>query len=520
MDVDWSEGATRAFNWAFNASHCPLSRVSEAPFPEKKLTPVATPRNNVHAIQDKSAMNDVLICGNFAQKRGKFRQILQILRSGVRSQYDRLASTSSRLDMQLYDSYGISPIAAQESVWLPKLVSHPDAHLALLTTLFPQCLHIELIVFLCYYATAVLVLMPGTRIVRLAILPLSLWIYAVAVTSCDPPKLFQDERFAYLNQARVLLYLLFALRTIVWSFQPKHFWRVKSRAEITPELYDTSPPKVRTTQLLVDALDLCCNWRGCGWNWSRHIPLPHETRSTKSTTTFAAATVGSLLLHLIIVDFSHYAMQWLAPSIAGSTKGASIFDAGLPPLTRYSKSTALTLLSTAFISCGEQAAYDSGTLIGVLVFRQDMSLWPPLFQAPFLCTSITEFWGKGWHQLLRDTLTSVAGKPLSVPFGRLGGVVGAFLLSGLYHSLILWGSGRGTDFVRITGFFVMCGVGIGLERMWRNLTGRRVCGWYGRVWGSVWMCGWAHIFVEAYAARGVFGSIFIPPSFRLTTYLP
>jgi hypothetical protein len=52
--------------------------------------------------------------------------------------------------------------------------------------------------FLCYYVTAVLVLIPETHIFRLAILPGTLYLAFRGATQIDMS--FGDNRFLYLNQ--------------------------------------------------------------------------------------------------------------------------------------------------------------------------------------------------------------------------------------------------------------------------------------------------------------------------------
>jgi hypothetical protein len=66
--------------------------------------------------------------------------------------------------------------------------------------------------------------------------------------------------------------------------------------------------------------------------------------------------------------------------------------------------------------------------------------------------------------------------------GRVGSI---FFVSGILHSLGLWGMGRGGEFVKVSGFFMIMAVGILLERTWKKLTGSHVDGFFGRVWTSV-----------------------------------
>jgi hypothetical protein len=65
-----------------------------------------------------------------------------------------------------------------------------------------QSFHLLLTPLLCYYATAILVILPRTFLVRLAILPITLFCAFRASTQLDLAP--GDARFAYLNQAHVV----------------------------------------------------------------------------------------------------------------------------------------------------------------------------------------------------------------------------------------------------------------------------------------------------------------------------
>lgn len=53
---------------------------------------------------------------------------------------------------------------------------------------------------LCYYTTAVLVLLPDTLFIRLGLLPLTLWMAFRAATRVDLMGMFNNERLVYWNQ--------------------------------------------------------------------------------------------------------------------------------------------------------------------------------------------------------------------------------------------------------------------------------------------------------------------------------
>lgn len=101
--------------------------------------------------------------------------------------------------------------------------------------------------------------------------------------------------------------------------------------------------------------------------------------------------------------------------------------------------------------------------------------------------------------------------------------MGAFFWSAVLHDFGMWGLGRGTEFRSVGGFFLMMGVGVILEALFKKLTGLRVRGWAGWAWTMCWLAGWANLLIDAWARRGLIGSKFIPvgymPSELITTYI-
>lgn len=108
---------------------------------------------------------------------------------------------------------------------------------------------------------------------------------------------------------------------------------------------------------------------------------------------------------------------------------------------------------------------------------------------------------------MRDMVLTLGGQPLNYVFGRLGGVMGAFLVSGIFHDIELRSGGHGGDSVALVGFWVMNGVGIVFERVWMRMTGRGVGGLWGRAWMVTWLLVWGLPTVNAYANAGRFGAL-------------
>lgn len=299
------------------------------------------------------------------------------------------------------------------------------------------------------------------------------------------------------------------MRCIVWTFVQTPFQRKPSSS------VSESPS---TMHLL--AADLCCALRGCDWTWSKGLFIAPQTRTTYSKSRFILETLASCIGHTLLVDIFHYSAQRLLRSAA---HGSSIFSSSLSFPGRYILSSTITLFSGLVIYAGIQLFYDFLTLCAVIIFRQDPSDWPLLFNAPWRATSVQDLWAKRWHQLFRDVFVGIgytpvvsllrrfggAGKALSAP----AGVMGAFSVSGFLHYAGLWGMGRGTEFYA-AGFFLMMGVGIILERVYQCATGRKVGQWMGWMWTGAWVVGWGHILVDAWARRGLIDSVFLPEGWR------
>ncbi|KAF8064409.1 hypothetical protein FPV67DRAFT_221191 [Lyophyllum atratum] len=401
--------------------------------------------------------------------------------------------------------------------WLTNLVPPPDSREQLTRLSFIRNVVPAL---LCYYVTAILVLLPNTLSIRLSILPFSLWACFHGATRLDLVKPHDNEGLMYINQGLVGMFTMLAMRMMVWTFKMKPIWRVSTLGEVTSQFYTTSPPTLRPKELFVAAFELCCNLRGIGWSWSQNLHIPRETRPTRSKRAFVIATATQLVIHVVMIDILIYAIQSLAPTTVGSARGGSIFEADLKPSLRYAKAILLTFLTGMFTYSILQAGYLFYTLAGVLIFRQHISLWPPAFEAPWLSTSLNEFWSKRWHQFFRDPFFTLGGYPMLLLFvGRAGAVLGTFFMSSILHSFAFWGMGRGTDFMRVGGYFIVNGIGVLLEHIWRSVTGRRVGGWCGRIWTYIWIVGWGHFLVEAWAVKGFMSGTFLPRYLRLTAYI-
>ncbi|KAG7444776.1 uncharacterized protein BT62DRAFT_970713 [Guyanagaster necrorhizus] len=352
----------------------------------------------------------------------------------------------------------------------------PDARSALttrtfLTTLLPS--------FLSYYLAARLAINSRALSTRIAFLPIALYTTYKCATTLDLAPGEENARNRYFNDVLVLSMTLCSSRIIVWTFSP-------------------TPPRRLDPSLPSSALQLCLSLRGYGWNWGPpQSRAPQEWRPTSSVMRFVTATVLSVIFHTILYDLVLIQIECIAPGTWQSPWGTPILPpSGYPNL----QTTAISFLSFFLIYASVQIIYDVSTLVGVGLFQQPPSKWPPLYDNVLLSTSLAQFWGHRYHQLFRQTF---AGPFSLLPLPVIVQLFGAFVISGLFHCFGTWAIGNGADWWPMGGFFVVNALGIGLERVWSYLFGRKVGGLAGKVWTVLWLAGWGNWLFDEYSRKGM-----------------
>ena len=223
---------------------------------------------------------------------------------------------------------------------------------------------------------------------------------------------------------------------------------------------------------------------------------------SKSVFTFVLLSVVRLALYALGFDVCNQIIRMLSPDTFGSLSGGSLFDHTLLELLRSVSVSFLTLWMAYF---SMQWTYQFLAVVCIVLFRQRPSQWPPLFDSPWLSTSLSEFWGRRWHQMIRDVSLNL-GQPFNRLLSRFGDLFGAFLVSGIFHEIELRSFGRGGSLVAIIGFWMMNGVGVVLERIWTKNTGRRVGGVWGWTWTFGWLV-WGVWMVDEWAKAGLWNSL-------------
>ncbi|KAI6003208.1 membrane bound O-acyl transferase family-domain-containing protein [Pisolithus orientalis] len=333
-------------------------------------------------------------------------------------------------------------------------------------------------IFAMQYFMGALVQLKNTALLRIALLPVVLWLAWRAVSALD---------FSCGNHEKAQANAIFVNSTFrngVPASIPTAFW---------------------------NAWDLLLNSR-----W-RRLELP--SFETNSRARFLVYAVARAIFCGLAFDAFTETVCTYSPNL-GSWKGDSILDYSLPFVPRYLRALQILYLAVWLTYFALNWAYYSLAIVCIIVFRQRPSQWPPLFDRPWLSTSLSDFWGRRWHQMFRFPLVSCGGVPLAYLFGRPGGVLGTFMMSAIFHIIELRAVGRGSNIAVQVSFFALNGVGVLLERAWAKRTGRRlkgsVCGW---IWTFSWMALLALPVVDEWARVGRFAVDRFPGGFKPTMAL-
>ncbi|KAG6329687.1 hypothetical protein ID866_9401 [Astraeus odoratus] len=356
------------------------------------------------------------------------------------------------------------------------------------------------------YLIAVLVQLKNTTLLRVALLPFLPWLVFRAVSTLDFSCGLQTQ--VHLNPGFFTHMTTVTMRTTTWALTRQLY-----RRDNVPVAESTTVPMA-----LWNAWDLLLNLRGIGWNWSQGVPIPQPSVKTESRLWFLLHACIQVLFFTLALDAFTEAIRAFSPSFATSV-GGSIIDQSLPVISRYMFICGISYLTVWMTFFSVQWGYYSLCVMCILIFGQHPSQWPPLFDDPWLSTSLSELWGIRWHQMLRQSFVSAGGVPLSYILGRPGIILGTFLASGIYHCIDVGAAWDGANPLQIAGFFFMNGVGILLERAWSKAMGRRIGGIYGWIWTFLWLLLWGIPVVDQWARSGRFAFEIIPQNPRPTMML-
>ncbi|KAF9228192.1 hypothetical protein BS17DRAFT_763737 [Gyrodon lividus] len=373
-------------------------------------------------------------------------------------------------------------------------------------------------VFACQYSMGVLVQLRGTRVYRAALLPILLWSAWRASTSVDPSG--GDPMQAQLNAVLITQMCSVAMRGSVWATTQEPYQRTDEHLSSQASQGDQDEANSSSiSTALWNAWDLLLNLRGVGWNWPRGLTFPKPAFDTHSRTAFVLLSAIRFTFHALAYDATLQAIRMFSPEEFGSVTGGSIYDPSLSPILQLLRCLIISALTVWMAYFAMEWCYQLQAILFVILFQQHPCQWPPLFDSPWLSTSLGDLWGRRWHQMLRHMLLTLGGRPFGYLFGRPGGIIGAFLISGLFHDIEFRSIGRGGKSLVVIGFFMMNGVGIALERVWKGVYGRSVGGIWGWMWTFSWLALWGVPMVDEWAKAGRFGAESFPGGFKPSVVL-
>ncbi|KAF8552587.1 hypothetical protein OG21DRAFT_1415869 [Imleria badia] len=368
----------------------------------------------------------------------------------------------------------------QDTVGFPSIKALTEEVTTFVSHVFPP--------MLCYFVMAVLAITPQTRTIRIILFPITALLALRAAVPVDMSLKFTERK---LHHCLAIWMFVTTTRALGWALARKPLVRQLRPVNSTPST-------------LMDALDLVSNFRGYGWDWSRGVHIPRGTRPSNRTG-FILYTILSAAGHAFAFGILHTTIRVCFPVGLGNISGGSIFDESFPRYLRFLRSCVISNLAVVWTYAGLQMCYDSCTILGVLILGQDPTQWPPLFDAPWRATSLTDFWGRRWQQLFRKTFLILGGYPLSFIFGRVGIIIGAFFISAVFHHIALITLNSKSEFWRMLVGFEIMAVVVLIEDIFKYVTGRKVGGPAGWVWTMVWILLWSNVVIDGCMRAGLFG---------------
>ncbi|KAH7885712.1 hypothetical protein F5I97DRAFT_1808491 [Phlebopus sp. FC_14] len=359
-----------------------------------------------------------------------------------------------------------------------------------------------------HYSMAVLVQLKGTAMYRTALLPILFWSAYHAASSVDISG--GDPMQVQTNATFITQLFSFAMRATIWATAQEPYRRLDPPHKLNRRGEEANG----LAMALWNAFDLLVNLRGIGWNWPQGLHIPASSDKSNSRLLFVVLCAGRFAAYAFAYDATLEVIRLFSPERFSGFTGGIIYDASLTPAWHVLRCVSISFLAMWMIYFAVQWMYYFAAAIFVTVFQQHPSQWPPVFDAPWLSTSLRDFWSHRWHQTMRHIFLSLGGQPSTYIFGRAGGVIGGFLFSGIFHDIELRAVGKGGNSLVVIGFFVMNGVGILLEWVWKRVMGKAVGGVFGWMWTFSWMAMWGVAVVNEWAKIARFGAHSSPWGFR------
>lgn len=215
-----------------------------------------------------------------------------------------------------------------------------------------------------------------------------------------------------------------------------------------------------------------------------------------------------MIFHLTLLDIILYPAYFLDPTGVGSPYPAGGGDlrafCGRYGSFEWIVWGWMIFAAGAGLCVATMGTYHLCAMVGV-----GSGIWideefPRFMDQPWRADSLNDLWGRRYHQLLRDTLILWTRPFENLPKSIY--ILIIFLASALFHIIISIPFGDSTK-TPYPIFYTSQGVGCTLERVYRNITGKRVSGWSGRIWTWGWLMVWAGSMVSEYYTTGWIGLV-------------
>ncbi|QRV81944.1 membrane bound O-acyl transferase family protein [Ceratobasidium sp. AG-Ba] len=340
-----------------------------------------------------------------------------------------------------------------------------------------------------------------------------------------------------------------------------------------------------------------CSKQAIHWNNDSPCHIPEDKRRDSSHFKFYTDTLILFLKHLFYLDTLH--ALFANVGTLGMPQGDTIFRDAFALTSNYSIRLPHPLIGALFLTFGVGLvilnAMSAGHYLIMLLAAPLTWLppsispyalpasslkkeWPPLFDHPLSAASLRDFWSNRWHAVFRRNFSASGGKPgmvvgkclgeaideaaqtltmtrdktaekntrkegqMSSLLMRMGGIMGVFLMSGLLHDVGMWGMGQGMDLRRVTGYFLIQGVGLMIEtglglgqvnkhehkgphktnssatngNAYAHVNSSESSAkyrWLMKVWMLVWVTFPATMMMDAWLQRGLAGVVIVPHAY-------
>ncbi|KAG8913645.1 hypothetical protein FRC01_004445 [Tulasnella sp. 417] len=366
---------------------------------------------------------------------------------------------------------------------------------------------LTLYLLLCY-----LVRRPNTQAIRLALTPIIipwLWWLTFGLEWFPPRTMAWNVPFTTTG-------VLFVTRAGEYCLSPTGRLKLNERlpGEDHGHLNPTRPIYLKIYHGFIDAHELILSHRGMGWDFGAgeglRLPPLQARRPTHDRTAWLKETIlKDVIGNYLIVDAIN--TWWrTVPQITDPSRTPNAYrdlSLGMQLLVPAS----VMMVVRSYMSMW----YSFAGVLDVAFLEREPAEWPVLYGEPWKSESLHKLWAMEWHQLSRRLFLSTLGYPLRAVAGTPGMMLGAFAASGLYHNLMLIGDGQPGYDLPTNSFFLLQAVGLVIERLFRQITGRKVGGWIGNLWVAAFIVTTIQPMAKAWLERGYLETSPIPADWSL-----